>query len=166
MKQKSEFLELAYAKNKIKNLKEAFDNYPVDEEEHKGKVENVYKLSEEDESYHKYEIGDIVFVKEYEYINETKGMNHLFVIVEENCIIPIEYFGMLISSKIEKIKFKENKLLQSDSLNHLNKDSIVKTDVLYKIAENNILFKIGKVENTRIEEYKKSFIELLNKENL
>lgn len=166
MKQKSEFLKLAYAKNKVKDLKEAFDNYPVEEEEHKGKVEYICKLSEENESYHKYEIGDIVFVKEYEYINETKGKNHLFVIVEENYIIPIEYFGMLISSKIEKIKFKENKLLQSDSLNHLNKDSIVKTDVLYKIAESNILFKIGKVEHAKIEEYKKSFIELLNKENI
>lgn len=43
-------------------------------------------------------------------------------------------------------------------------DSIVKTDVIYKILNNQILFKIGKVDTTKIEEYKNNFIEN-NKEN-
>jgi len=161
MKQNIDFLKFAYAKNKVRDLKEAFIEYPVDEEEHKGIIDNVYKVSEEEEEYYKYEVGDIVFVKEYNYSNQTKGKNHLFVIVQEdNYAVPIEYFGMLISSKIEKIRFKENKLLKSDTINHLNTDSIVKTDVIYKILEKNILFKVGRVDNDRIKEYKESFIEI------
>lgn len=46
--------------------------------------------------------------------------------------MPIENFGMLISSNLDKLKFRTNKLLEKDNLN-LHKDSIVKTDVVYKI---------------------------------
>jgi len=38
-------------------------------------------------------------------------------------------------------------------------DSIVKTDVVYRILNNQILFKIGIVDIDKIEEYKKSFKE-------
>lgn len=67
MKEKlSDFLEIAYKYNKIKNIKEAFEEYPVEQEWHKGKIENV--LKEDDGQYDiKYNIGDIVFVKEYTY---------------------------------------------------------------------------------------------------
>ena len=41
----------------------------------------------------------------------------------------------------------------------------MKTDVLYKILNEQILFSIGKVDDERIEEYKKSFYELLQNEN-
>ena len=37
----SEFLKIAYENNKVKEIKDAFEEYPVDEEWHKGKVENV-----------------------------------------------------------------------------------------------------------------------------
>ena len=58
----SDFLKTAYKYNKIKGLNEAFEEYPVEEEWHKGKIENV--LNEDDESYNiDYGIGDIVFVK-------------------------------------------------------------------------------------------------------
>ena len=88
-----------------------------------------------------------------------------FVIVEQNNIaVPIENFGMLISSRLTKLKYPANKLLEKDDKNNLNMDSIVKTDVIYKILNNQILFKIGKVDTTKIEEYKNSFIEN-NKEN-
>ena len=43
----------------------------------------------------------------------------------------------------------------------LHKDSIVKTDVIYKILNEQIIFKIGKVDEEKIEEYKKSFNENL-----
>ena len=55
-------------------------------------------------------------------------------------------------------------LLEKNDKNNLNMDSIVKTDVIYKILNNQILFKIGKVDTTKIEEYKNNFIEN-NKEN-
>ena len=129
----SDFLKTAYKYNRVKDLKEAFKEYPAEEEWHKGNIENV--LNEDGESYNiDYKIGDIVFVKEYIYSDGQKGNNHFFVIIDkDNTAVPIENFGMLISSNLEKLKFKTNKLLEKDALNNLHKDSIVKTDVLYKI---------------------------------
>lgn len=61
----SEFMKLAYKYGRVKDLNEAFEEFPVEEEWHKGKVENL--LEEIDEKYDIYEIGDIVFVKEYHF---------------------------------------------------------------------------------------------------
>ena len=66
---------------------------------------------------------------------------------------------MIISSQLKKLKYKTNKLLSKDEQNGLEKDSIVKTDVIYIIKESQILFKIGEVDQENIEEYKKSFLE-------
>lgn len=161
----SDFLKIAYKYNKIKDLNEAFEEYPVEEEWHKGKIENV--LNEDNESYNiDYEIGDIVFVKEYTYSDGKIGNNHFFVIIDkDNTAVPIENFGMLISSNLEKLKFKANKLLKKDTSNNLHRDSIVKTDVLYKILNEQIIFKIGTVDPEKIEEYKKSFYESLQIED-
>ena len=91
---------------------------------------------------------------------EKNGQNHFFVIVEQNNIaVPIENFGMLISSKIEKLKYKSNMELKRDKMNNLDRDSIVKTDVLYRIHNDQILFKIGEVTPNKIEEYKKYYTE-------
>lgn len=157
----NDFLKIAYKYGKVKDLEEAFEEFPVEEEWHKGKVENV--LNEDSEVYSIYEIGDIVFVKEYIYTNGEVGNNHFFVIIDKNnTAVPIENFGMLISSNLEKLKFKTNILLKKDSENNLRKDSIVKTDVIYKILNEQILFKIGKVDKEKIEEYKQSFYNSLN----
>ena len=79
----SDFLKTAYKYNKIKELKEAFEEYPVEEEWHKGKIENV--LNDESESYNiDYKIGDIVFVKEYAYSDGRIGNNHFFVIIDRD----------------------------------------------------------------------------------
>ncbi len=96
----------------------------------------------------KYEIGDIVFVSKYEYNNGKIGKNHLFVIidVDEEQLIPIEYFGLIVSSHREKSKFRFNELLNKNKSNNLNVDSIVKCDQLYKIPKKNIKFKIGSVD--------------------
>ncbi len=159
-KELSDFLKIAYEHGKVRDLKEAFEEFPVEEEWHKGKIENV--LKEESESYNICEIGDIVFVKEYTYFDGNKGNNHFFVIIDkDNTAVPIENFGMLISSNLDKLKFKTNKLLEKDEINNLHKDSIVKTDVIYKISNEQIIFKIGKVDNEKIEEFKKSFYENL-----
>ena len=153
----SDFLKFANKKGKIKEVKEAFIEYPVEEEWHEGKIENI--LCEEEQIYSIYEIGDIVYVKDYEYEDGTRGKNHLFVIIEQNNIaVPIENFGMLISSKIDKIKYETNKLLEKDNKNNLKVDSIVKTDIIYKILNDQILFKIGQVDIEKVEEYKNSFL--------
>lgn len=48
----SEFLEKALAKGRIKPLQEAFKEYPVEEEYHKGKVENILCVKEESSEYY------------------------------------------------------------------------------------------------------------------
>lgn len=160
----SEFLKIAYKYGRVKDLEEAFEEFPIEEEWHKGKVENV--LNEDSEIQSIYEIGDIVFVKEYTYSNGKIGNNHFFVIIDQNnTAVPIENFGMLISSNLEKLKFKANILLEKDNVNNLHKDSIVKTDVIYKILNEQILFKIGKVDSEKIEEYKQSFYDTLKENN-
>lgn len=156
----SDFLEKAKKTGRIKELHEAFKEYPVEEEYHQGKIENVIQIEEENEEYYLYTKGDIVFVSDYYYDNGEKGKNHLFVIIEKNIGVPLEYFGMLISSNLDKLKYKSNEFLEKNLQNHLNKDSIVKTDMLYKINENNILFKIGVVDEEKIEQYKKRYLEI------
>ena len=66
---------------------------------------------------------------------------------------------MLISSNIEKVKYKANKMLKKDNNNKLKVDSIVKTDMIYRILDKQILFKIGEVDRDKVEEYKKSFLQ-------
>jgi hypothetical protein len=163
-KELSDFLKIAYEHGKIKELRDAFEEFPVEEEWHKGKLENV--LKEDSKSYMLYEIGDIVFVREYIYSDGKIGNNHFFVIIDQdNTAVPIENFGMLISSNLDKLKFNANKFLEKDKINNLHKDSIVKTDVIYKISNEQIIFKIGKVDDEKIEEYKRSFYNSLKDKN-
>jgi len=144
---------------KIKDASEAFKEFPPEEEWHKGDSSSF--LFEETENYGEYNIGDIVFVKEYQYSNGVKGTEHLFVIIEkDNYAVPIEYFAMLISSHVEKLKFNTNKLLVRNQLNNLHRNSIVKTDEIYKIKTENILFRIGRVEKETVDEYMKNLEKL------
>ena len=160
----SDFLKMAYKYDRVKDLEEAFKEFPVEEEWHKGKVENV--LNEDSEKYDYYNIGDIVFVSVYMYPDGKIGSNHLFVIIDkDNTAIPIEYIGMILSSQINKIKFKSNKLIKKDGRNNLNKDSIIKTDTVYKLNDKQILFKVGEIEKDKIEEYKKNFSDTLKNNN-
>lgn len=115
----------------------------------------------------KYDIGDIVFVNEYAYENNDKGTNHLFVVVnDDNGIIPLEYFGLIVSSHIEKSKensgFKYNEPLLSNSLNGLKTDSIVKCDQLYTFPKTNIQFKIGSVDVDDFIRFINTYNEYLN----
>lgn len=154
----SEFLKFAYRNNRVRDLEEAFEEFPVEEEWHKGKIENVLKETEAPYNA-KYNIGDIVFVRRYNYLDGTEGHNHLFVIIDQdNTAVPIENFGMIISSNLKKLKFDSNKFIKKDEMNNLNRDSIVKTDVIYRISDSQIEFKIGKVDVQKIEEYKQSFL--------
>ena len=99
----------------------------------------------------KYDIGDIVFVNKFNYNEAQTGENHLFVIIDDdNQIIPLEYFGLIVSSHIEKSKndskYRYNESLKKTIINNLKTDSIVKCDNLYKIPASNVQFKIGTVD--------------------
>lgn len=155
-KEENDFLEYALKSGRIRPLEDAFKEFPVDEENHKGNA--YYYIKEDSEEYNKYSVGDIVFVRKYKYKNGKEGKDHLFVIVEENnLLIPIEYLSMLISSNLEKLKYGANKLLEKNTSNKLKKNSIVKTDVIYSIHENEILFKVGEVNIEQIMEYRENF---------
>lgn len=155
-KEKDDFLEYALKSGRVKPLEDAFKDFPVEEEDHKGNA--YYYVKEESEEYNKYSVGDIVFVRKYKYQNGKEGKDHLFVIVEENnLLIPIEYLSMLISSNLDKLKYNSNILLEKNKINNLKKDSIVKTDVIYRIQEKEILFKVGEVNIKQLVEYKEKF---------
>lgn len=158
MKKENKFLKIAKKQGKIKEIEEAFIEYPVEDEIHEGKIEKVIAIREDSIEYSYYNIGDIVFVSRYKYLDGKSGNNHLFVIIEQNNIaVPIENFGMLISSKIEKSKYKSNKIIKSNKKNNLQVDSIVKTDVIYKIPNDQILLKIGSIDIDEVNEYKEIF---------
>lgn len=67
-------------------------------------------------------------------------------------------FCMLISSNLEKLNYNSNKLIEKNSINNLKKDSIVKTDRIYNIKDNEISYKIGNIEKTVALEYKELYI--------
>lgn len=148
------FIKRGYEEGWIKPLEDAFINNPPEEECHKGKIN--YYVKEENEPYTKYKVGDIVYVDRYTYSNKKEGNNHLFVIIKTNLVVDIEYFGMLISSRLDKLRYKDNILLKKDQKNNLDKDSIVKTDYVYEIKEEDIRCKIGEVAQENINIYIKT----------
>lgn len=96
-------------------------------------------------------MGDIVYVNEFDYRNNQSGQNHLFVVVgDDGRVLPLEYFGLIVSSHREKSKenslLKYNEPLDKNVRNALKKDSIVKCDQLYNFPKINIQFKIGSVD--------------------
>ncbi|MBR2744258.1 MAG: hypothetical protein IKE01_03055 [Clostridia bacterium] len=145
-----EFIEFAKKNKKVKNLYSLNDEFEI--EEYSFLLENTTK-------YNEFCIGDLVFVGRYKYKNGKKGNNHIFLIVDliktYNRII---YYGMILSSQIQKITYKSNKLIKKDYINKLQKDSIIKTDVIYKIFTKNILLKIGNIDKTKVEFYKSCLI--------
>lgn len=158
----SEFIKMAYEANRVKDVHDAVKEFPPEEEWHQGKIENV--VCENTKEYNIYNIGDIVYVSEYYYSDGSIGTNHMFVIVDQNNIaVPLENFGMLISSNTNKLKYKSNVLLQKDGKNNLKKDSIVKTDFVYKILNSQILFKVGIVNSDKVQEYKECFKKIIIK---
>lgn len=119
-----------------------------------------YYVSQKCSSYNAYKTGDIVYVREYNYASGNIGHDHLFVIVDKDInAIPIEYLGVLISSKLKKTKYKGNIILKKNRSNNLIKDSIVKTDVIYAINIENIICKIGKVDNETLKLLKDGNVE-------
>ncbi len=143
-------IELARKNNLIKELKD------IDIVE-----DNSIYLNEENSSYNfKYNVGDIVFVKKYNYSNGIKGSNHLFLIIEDNYIVSMDYFCLLISSQLDKLKYETNLFLAKDCKNNLKKDSVLKLDNIYRIENNDILFKVGEVTQEKLNVYRDIFIKM------
>ena len=144
----SNFIKEAYKRGNVKKYNEVKDNDP-------NLLENEcpsFYIGEKLVEYPTYEIGDIVYVKNYKYENGTDGQNHLFVIVdEENYAVSINYFCMILSSKIEKLCYKQNVLLK--------KDSIVKTDYIYILSKSDINMFVGKVSKEKVEEFKRLYLD-------
>ena len=162
----SEFLKFVYEKNLAKDVSEAFKEYPPEEEWHKGILENAVAEESLIEYATTYEEGDLVFVKEYEYADGKKGHDHLFVIIERNTkAVPIEYLSMILSSKVEKQKYRANKLLKKDTQNNLRKDSIVKTDKIYILSFSQIVCKVGNISKELVEAYKESYAKIILKQD-
>ena len=144
----SKFIDEARKKGKIINYDDVYESLEPDEV--------GFYIGEKLNVYGTYKIGDIVYVSKYKNKNVNK---HLFVIVdEENRGIDIDYFCMLISSKLDKLKYESNVLLKKDNMNNLNKDSIVKTDKTYLIEHNDMDFSIGKIDESLIDEFKRIYL--------
>lgn len=115
----------------------------------------------------KYEIGDIIWVAEFEDANNEVVNHHYFVVVDDDGnLIPADYFGFVISSNIKKSKenskFEYNEPIQKDETNKLKTDSIVKCDQLFTIPKKTISYKLGTVDvedMLRFLETYKKFIE-------
>ena len=150
------FIKIALKNGDVKKYSEVLDSDPNLLESEK----RLFYIGEKTIKFPRYEIGDIIYVKNYKYKNGSYGNNHLFVIVDDdNYGVPIDYFCMIILSNLEKLKFKSNKLLKKDELNNLNTDSIVKTDKIYDIKYDEISFCVGKVELNLVKEYEKLYLE-------
>ena len=156
-----EYLKIVDEKGLIKDVSQAFIDNPVEDEWHKGKHENMVR--EASPEYGTYSIGDIVFVKEFYYKDGNRGINHLFVIVgQNNLAVSMESLTMILTSNLNQLKYKTNKSLKKDSFNNLRKDSVVKTDVIYKFYGNQILYKIGEVDQSKVNEYINTHLKYTN----
>ncbi len=143
-------IELAKKNNLIKELKDV--DIIEDNSIYLNDEENVYNF--------KYNVGDIVFVKKYIYSDGTNGSNHLFLIIEDNYIVSMDYFCLLISSQLDKLKYKTNLFLAKDCINNLKKDSIVKLNNIYRKENEDILFKVGEVTKEKLDIYRDTFIKM------
>ena len=138
----------------VKKYSEVYDTDPNIKEV----CDRLFYIGEKTEKYPRYDIGEIIYVKDYK--DNGKVNNHLFVIVDDdNYGVPIDYFCMIISSNLDKLKYKSNKLLEKDNINNLNKDSLVKTDTIYDIKYDEISFSVGKVDIELVKEYERLYLE-------
>lgn len=114
-----------------------------------------------------YNIGDIVFVLNYEYKSGAKGSNHFFVIIdEEQQAVDFNYFGFLLSSNISKATYPYNELIKKDNNNGLAKDSIVKCDDFIELDSKEISFKIGSVTEEELMKFLDTYERYLNTINI
>lgn len=116
----------------------------------------------------KYLIGDIVWVSEAVVKEQAENVkNHLFVIIDDDGnVVPMDYYGFVLSSRLEKSKensnFKYNEIIETDKDNHLKTKSIVKCDQLMNFPAQNIERKIGEVNVDDLNRFLNAFENYLN----
>ena len=110
-----------------------------------------------------YKIGDIIFASKGTKIqDEDEIKSHLFVIIDDDGnVVPADYFGFVVSSRLEKSKtnsrFKFNEPILKNESNNLKVNSIVKCDQLLSIPSKNINKKIGTVSDEEMTRFLNSF---------
>lgn len=110
----------------------------------------------------KFNIGDIVFVARYCYKSGEIGTKHFLVIIDDGQAIEVDsYFGFLLTSNQEQIKYPYNKPLRKNKKNNLDHDSIVKCDDFIEISEEEIKFKVGEVEQSDLERFLNTYMKYL-----
>ena len=98
----------------------------------------------------------IELAKKNNLIKELKDID----IIEDNYVINMDYFCLLISSQLDKLKYNTNLFLAKDSKNKLKKDSIIKLNNIHRIENEDILFKVGEVTKEKINMYRDTFIKI------
>ena len=115
-----------------------------------------------------YQMGDIVFASDAVKKEENENVkNHLFVIIDDDGnVVPAEYFGLVVSSRVDKSKdnsnFKYNEPINKNNINNLKTNSIVKCDQLFSIPKGNINTKIGAVTYQEMAKFLNAFSNYLN----
>ena len=108
------------------------------------------------------DIGDIVLADRYKQPNGNEGNYHNFVImdieIDEITAVPLDYFGFLISSQIEKNNtvnksYPYNEPIAHDENNRLKKDSHVKCDNIIILKPDNIIMKWGNITAAQYERF-------------
>ena len=118
----------------------------------------------------KYEIGDIVWVAEFEDVDKKVDDHHYFVVIDDDGqLIPADYFGFVVSSNTKKSKenskFKYNETIKKNNGNKLDTDSIVKCDQLFQIPHKAISFKLGSVDVEDMIRFLKAYKDFLENSN-
>lgn len=121
-----------------------------------------YTYDTKDEFDRRFNIGDIVFVANYEYKSGNNGQNHSFVIIDKEQAVDINYFGFLLYSNMDKLTYPYNEVLYKDEKNKLRKDGIVKCDDLIELKDTDIKFKIGEVSQEDLERFIDTYDRYLN----
>lgn len=120
----------------MKTLKSAFYEYNI-----KSNIEYL-KISNQNYDFSTIKTKDIVFVSKYKYKTNKQGQYHLFLVVKK---YGIYIHAMLITSNVKKEWYQSNIFVKKNSINNLNRNSLIKTDNIYLIYKNNIINKIGMI---------------------
>lgn len=105
-------------------------------------VSSFYYINEQIEEYKKYNVGDIVLVSDFKYDDGYEGTNQLFVLIDRELAIPLEYMSYMLDKK-NMIPKKEMKI-----------------DSVYKLLNEQIRYKIGVIDYEKISKYMEEYIKM------
>ena len=118
------------------------------------------------------EIGDIVLVSKFEYLNGSKGSLHNFVVMDvrkdEFELVDLEYFCFLISSNINKNndvnpKYPFNEPIRPTIESGLRDPGHVKCDTLFSIVQkDDIIMRVGTITPIQYTRFMELYKQSLN----